>query len=155
MVNYTEVPSYTEKNKPTVLYRGSKEKTDVLSPQPVLDTEKERFPDGTKSVVFASPYRQEALAYSVASRRDVGNFQLIPFWKGEEGGEIGWRLRLSCRSEDFQREDMTYLYEIDPEGFVQNSAGEWYATDSVTPIKRIEMTVREALTKIDVVEFAE
>lgn len=149
-----EVPSNVESVKPKVLYRGSREKIDLLDPQPILETEKYRFPKGIKSVVFASQYKQEALAYSVASRYGVGGFLIVPFWKDEEKQQIGWKLELSCKKTDLSEKDKTYLYEINPDGFSQNSMGEWYSSTEIYPIKRIELAVGEALKEFDEVKFA-
>lgn len=149
-----ENPVNIEIIKPKVLYRGSKEKIDLLKPQPLLETEKHRFPEGTESVVFASQYKQEALAYSIASRNELGYFLVVPFWKNKEEKQIGWKLELGCKSTDLPTENTTYLYEIDPKNFSLNSAGEWYSTIEVQPNQRIELTTKEALREFDKVEFA-
>lgn len=149
-----ENPGSVEVIKPKVLYRGSKEKIELLKPQPLLETEKHRFPGGTKSVVFASQYKQEALAYSIASRNELGYFLVVPFWKNEKEKQIGWKLELGCKSTDIPTENTTYLYEIDPKNFSLNTTGEWYSTNEVYPNRKIEVTIGEALREFDIIKFA-
>jgi len=45
------------------LYHGSKEKTNVLIPQPLLESEKNRFTADTGDVVFATVYRKDVLIF--------------------------------------------------------------------------------------------
>ena len=140
-------------DKPQVLYRGAKEKTDVLLPQPLLESEKCRFPAGTNSVVFATAYKEDALAYAIASRRDLGGFQLTPFWRNEEKQEIGWKLQLGCSEKDFLKDETTFLYTVSPEGFRVTENGEWYSTNEVRPESTEEIKIEDALKYFDEVTF--
>jgi len=149
-----EIPKTVEVSTPTVLYRGAREKLGTLVTQPILTTEKNRFPTGTESVVFASQYKEEALAYAIASRYGVGGFMLAPFWKDEQNKIIGWKLSLNCKSSDLPREDKTYLYEFNPTSFSLNSVGEWYSPTNVIPNQRQELTIENALKYFDEVKFA-
>jgi hypothetical protein len=138
---------------PTVLYRGAQEALDILLPAPILETEQHRFPQEVKSVVFASRHQQEALAYAIASRKNLGNFQIIPFWKDVINKEIGWKLTLPCSKTDLPLEDTTYLYELNPIHFKQNADGEFYSTQAEVPLSRKEYTFKEALNEFDEVHF--
>jgi len=141
-------------DKPQVLYRGVKEKTDFLIPQPLLESEKYRFPAGTESVVFATTYKEDALAYAIASRRDLGGFQLTPFWRNEENQEIGWKLQLSCSEKDLPKDETTFLYTVSSEGFGVTENGEWYATNEVRPESVEEIKIGDALKYFDEVTFS-
>lgn len=141
-------------DKPQLLYRGAKEKTDILVPQPLLESEKDRFPKGTESVVFATAYKEDALAYAIASRRDLGGFQLTPFWRNEETQEIGWKLQLSCSEKDLPKDETTYLYTISSEGFRVTENGEWFATSKVKPENVEEIKIGDALKYFDEVTFS-
>jgi hypothetical protein len=141
-------------DKLQVLYRGAKEKTDVLEPQPLLESEKHRFPAGTESVVFATAYKEDALAYAIASRRDLGGFQLTPFWRNEETQEIGWKLQLNCSENDLPKDESTFLFSISSEGFRVTENGEWYATSEVKPESVEEIKIGDALKYFDEVTFS-
>lgn len=141
-------------DKPQVLYRGAKERTDLLKPQPLLESEKHRFPAGTESVVFATAYREDALAYAIASRRGLGGFALTPFWRNEETQEIGWKLQLFCSETELPKEETTFLYTIKPEGFSVTENGEWYSTNDVKPNSVEEIKIGDALKYFDEVNFS-
>lgn len=141
-------------DKPQVLYRGAKEKIDSLVPQPLLESEKNRFPAGVDKVVFATAYKEDALAYAIASRRDLGGFQLTPYWRNEGKQEVGWKLQLSCSEDDLPKEETTFLYKINPEGFSVTEDGEWYATNEVKPESVEEIKIGEALKYFDEVTFS-
>ena len=141
-------------DKPQVLYRGAKEKIDIFVPQPLLKSEKDRFPKGIESVVFATAYKEDALAYAIASRRDLGGFQLTPFWRNEENQEIGWKLQLSCLEKDLPKDETTFLYTVSSEGFRVTENGEWYATNKVKPESVEEIKIGDALKYFDEVTFS-
>lgn len=139
--------------KPTVLYRGAKERVNVLTPQPILQNERSRFPSEIDKIVFATAYKEDALAYAIAARKGLGGFQLTPYWRNEESQEIGWKLGLSCSRAELNVNERTYLYELDPEGFQVTENGEWYSTEKVVPQEITEMRIDEALGYFDEVTF--
>jgi hypothetical protein len=60
---------------------------------------------------------------------------------------------LSCSIKDLPLQDKTYLYELNPDGFEQNTEGEFYSTNEITPLSRREFTIEEALREFDEVHF--
>lgn len=139
--------------KPTVLYRGAKENLDVVSPAKILDTERSRFPQNVTEAVFATPYKEDALSYAISARKGLGGTTLTPYYKDEKTKEIGWKLRLGFRKSELKSDEKTYLYELDPKDFVQNTEGEWYARTMQTPKVKAELTIEEALKHFDEVTF--
>lgn len=139
---------------PKVLFRGAPEKTDILKPQSLLESEKHRFPSGVDKVVFATAYKEDALAYAIASRRDLGGFMLAPYWKNEEAQELGWKLQLSCSENDLPKDETTFLYNLSPEGFNVTENGEWYATKDIKPESIEEIKIGDALKYFDEVTFS-
>jgi hypothetical protein len=142
-----------ETDKPQVLYRGTRDRLDKLTPQPVYEQEKSRFPEGTKAVVFATQNIHEALAYAVTQGRGLPGFDVYPYWKDEGKGIVGWKLKLMFRQSELPKDDTIFLCELNPDEFSQNTEGEWYSKNEVRPQKVNEMTIEDALKRFDEVEF--
>jgi len=130
-----------------MLYHGTNSALQSLKPQAVVDQRELIKVGNLSNALYASEYYQEALVHAVSKAMK---------WDGHAGyghnGEI-WSISLPVDKNDMPKSEKIFIYELDPKNFKKNSLDEWYTDKEVVPVRKIELTIGEALGHFDEVRY--
>jgi hypothetical protein len=128
------------------LYRGSRLYHDILYPQPLLEADKYRFPDGVESVVFATDHPIDATLYAMFSQSDLGGSR---YYQDLDGT---WKVSIPMTRAELAHlgETEILVYEINDEDgrFKKPVMGnEFYATEPIIPTGYTVRKIKDVLAE--------